>query len=199
METPKYRLSCITTSQETSELLERKLRPTKTKPKLRRTDGPKQNGRSFGSSYRTCSETFIRFKLHLRPKLTSSASVTKKIPPLPKGKTAVQVFADFLKYLHKCSQKYIEETQIAGSVLWQNLESTTEYVLSHPNGWEGGQQTLMREAAMKAGLIPDTEDGRSRLSFVTEGEASLHYCIQNGLTAETNKVRYFISYTESIL
>ena len=72
--------------------------------------------------------------------------------------------------------------QVTEFNLWEKLEPTTEYVLSHPNGWEGGQQTLMREAA-------DTEDGRSRLSFVTEGEASLHFCIQNGLTTEPNKVR----------
>src|SRR6266498_2023499 len=158
-------------------------------------DGPKQNGRSFDSKDRASSESFIRFKLHLRPKLTSSASVTEDIPPLPKGKKAVQVFADFLQYLHKCSRKYIEETQVSGFSLWQKLESTTEYVLSHPNGWEGGQQTLMREAAIMAGLIPDTEDGRSRLSFFTEGEASLHFCIQNGLTTVSNKVS---SYTHLI-
>ncbi len=55
------------------------------------------------------------------------------------------------------------------------------FVLSHPNGWEGTQQSQMRTAAILAGLIPDTPTGNARLSFVTEGEASLHFAIQNGL------------------
>jgi molecular chaperone DnaK (HSP70) len=54
-------------------------------------------------------------------------------------------------------------------------------VLSHPNGWEGAQQDKVRQAAILAGVIPDTNDGYSRLLFVTEGEASLHFAIQNGL------------------
>ncbi|KAF8815528.1 hypothetical protein BYT27DRAFT_7249056 [Phlegmacium glaucopus] len=61
-----------------------------------------------------------------------------------------------------------------------NLESCTEFVLTHPNGWEGAQQSQLRAAAVMAGLISD-EVGHSRLSFVTEGEASLHFCVQNGL------------------
>jgi len=35
-----------------------------------------------------------------------------------------------------------------------------------------------------AGLIADTAAGHARLSFVTEGEASLHYSIHNGLPAD---------------
>ena len=55
------------------------------------------------------------------------------------------------------------------------------FVLSHPNGWEGTQQAEMRKAAVLAKLIPDTKAGHGRLSFVTEGEASLHFSVQNGL------------------
>ena len=49
----------------------------------------------------------------------------------------------------------------------------------------------MRTAAVQAGLIPDNEDGHSHLSFVTEGEASLHFCVQSGLTNEAIKVDLF--------
>ena len=129
-----------------------------------------------------------RFKLHLRPNLSSTAFVSEKIPALPVGKSAVDVFADFLHYLHKCARKYIEETHINGINLWYSLEAHTEFVLSHPNGWDGGQQASMRIAAIRAGLIPDTDKGRSRLSFVTEGEASLNYCIQNGLDTKAIQV-----------
>ena len=73
------------------------------------------------------------------------------------------------------------------------MEGRTEFVLTHPNGWEGPQQSMMRTAAVQAGLILDNEDGHSRLSFVTEGEASLHFCVQNGLTNDAVKVDIILS------
>jgi hypothetical protein len=76
--------------------------------------------------------------------------------------------------------------------LWHNLQDRTEFVLTHPNGWEGAQQSMMRTAAVQAGLIPDNEDGHSHLSFVTEGEASLHFCVQSGLTTDAIKVDFII-------
>ncbi|KIM36858.1 hypothetical protein M413DRAFT_281536 [Hebeloma cylindrosporum] len=127
------------------------------------------------------------FKLHMRPKTKSAAHVTDKIVPLPKGKTVIDVFADFLRYMYQCAQKYIEETHANGVSLWENLRPTSEFVLTHPNGWEGAQQGMVRRAAVTAGLIPDNDAGQARLSFVTEGEASLHFCIQNGLTNEAIK------------
>ncbi|KAF8802608.1 hypothetical protein BYT27DRAFT_7196548 [Phlegmacium glaucopus] len=127
------------------------------------------------------------FKLHLRPKAQSSAYVTHKIPPLPRGKAAIDIFADFLRYLHKCARTYIEETHANGVEMWSSLKDRTDFVLTHPNGWEGAQQGMMRTAAVRAGLIPDTEDGQSHLSFVTEGEASLHFCVQSGLTNDAIK------------
>jgi len=45
----------------------------------------------------------------------------------------------------------------------------------------------MRKTAVTAGLIPDTDEGQARLTFVTEGEASLHFCIRNGLTSAALK------------
>ena len=111
------------------------------------------------------------------------------IPPLPPNKTVLQVFADFLRYLNQCTRSYIQETHANGSCLWESLEHQIAYVLTHPNGWEGAQQSEMRRAAVIAGLVPDTEEGRSRVSFVTEGEASLNYCIQHGLISEMTKVK----------
>ena len=63
-------------------------------------------------------------------------------------------------------------------------------MLSHPNGWEGAQQSKMRRAAVYGGLIPDTDEGRARIRFVTEGEASLHACVLNGLAAEVLSVSF---------
>ena len=114
--------------------------------------------------------------------------MTEKIPPLPAGKTVVQVFADFLRYLHTHARKFIEETHAIGH-MWEKFEGRIDFVLTHPNGWEGGQQGLMREAAIMAGLVPDTKEGRSHLFFVTEGEASLHFCLQCGLAMDSKQVR----------
>ncbi|KJA20616.1 hypothetical protein HYPSUDRAFT_42920 [Hypholoma sublateritium FD-334 SS-4] len=123
------------------------------------------------------------FKLHLRSRLGPGAGseITNKIPPLPPGKTVVQVFADFLVYLLSCASKYIHETHANGVALWNSVQGQIEFVLSHPNGWEGTQQSQMREAAVLAKLVVDTPAGNARLTFVTEGEASLHFAIQNGL------------------
>ncbi|KAJ3523687.1 hypothetical protein NMY22_g11331 [Coprinellus aureogranulatus] len=124
------------------------------------------------------------FKLHLRPKPPASAKKSKikeePIPPLPPNTTVIQVFADFMKYLHGCAKEYICDTH--GEKLWTSLESDIIYVLTHPNGWGGAQQGHMRKSAILAGLVPDTEEGKSRVHFVTEGEASLHFCLSNGLT-----------------
>lgn len=125
------------------------------------------------------------WKLHLRPRTMASSHVTDQdIPALPRNKTAVQVLADFMHYLHQCAKKYIEESQANGADMLRSVEHTTEFVLSHPNGWEGPQQTQIRNAAIMAGLVPDTPEGRSRIYLVTEGEASLHYCLGSGLAAD---------------
>lgn len=133
------------------------------------------------------SNMATRFKLHLRPRTTSSAHVTDEIPPLPKGKIAVQVFADFLRYMYSCARIYFIESNYNGENRWNKLESHAEIILSHPNGWEGAQQGMMREAAIQAGIIPDSESDRARLFFVTEGEASLHFCIKQDLMTEATK------------
>lgn len=132
----------------------------------------------------------VRFKLHLRPKTRTSASVSDDIPPLPRGKTVVDVFADFLKYLNQCAKIYIEETHVDGASLLAS--GKFEYILTHPNAWEGAQQTLMRKAAVQAGLIADNPKDQARISFVTEGEASLNFCIDNGLANESLRVRVCI-------
>jgi len=46
----------------------------------------------------------------------------------------------------------------------------------------------MRKAAVKAGLVLDNPSGHSRITFVTEGEASLHFVIENGVLSQTTKV-----------
>ena len=133
--------------------------------------------------------SFSRFKLHLRSKVGVGRDVGSELPPLPLNKTVVEVFGDFLRYLFECASSYIQDTHPDDPNLWDSVKSHIDFVLSHPNGWEGTQQSEMRRAAVQAGLIPDNESGHTRLSFVTEGEASLHFSVLNGLPVGAMKVR----------
>lgn len=135
------------------------------------------------------------FKLHLKPASTlpgpqsvaedGSNAINEdiEIPPLSLNKSATTIFSDFLKYLFLCTRDYIIETHANGDTLWAALKDKVHFILSHPNGWEGPQQTLMRQASIMAGLIPDTSEGHDRVEFVTEGEASLHYCVSSDMAS----------------
>ncbi|KIP02816.1 hypothetical protein PHLGIDRAFT_122128 [Phlebiopsis gigantea 11061_1 CR5-6] len=128
------------------------------------------------------------WKLHLRPgALEADGLRAADLKPLPPKKTVIDIFADFLTYLFECTKTYIIETHPNGSSLWSSVQDRIDFTLSHPNGWEGLQQGKMRQAAVRAGLVPDTPTGHARVHFVTEGEASLLYCLDSGLAAEAIK------------
>ena len=86
-----------------------------------------------------------------------------------------------MKYLFDCARNYIVESHASGASMWISLEDQIEFVLTHPNGWEGPQQQHIRRAAEFAGLVPGGEKGQSQLHLLTEGEASLHYCMSTVL------------------
>ncbi|KAJ3784741.1 hypothetical protein GGU10DRAFT_270811 [Lentinula aff. detonsa] len=130
------------------------------------------------------------FKLHLRPKSSKTADlrIHQQILALPPDKSVIQVYADFLRYLFSCCRTFIEERMLSGGVgFWESVQDRIVFVLSHPNGWEGPQQSSMRRAAVLAGLITENPEDRDRLHFVTEGEASLHFCINNRLTVKKDE------------
>ncbi|KAF9234835.1 hypothetical protein BU15DRAFT_78668 [Melanogaster broomeanus] len=102
------------------------------------------------------------WKLHLRPKhLLSSHIKDEDIPSLPEGKSAIQVLGDFMKYLCTCARRYIVETHLSGADMWTTVEDHIEFVLTHPNGWEGPQQQQI------------------------QGEASLHFCVTQVLASDS--------------
>lgn len=106
------------------------------------------------------------------------------LDPLPPNATLTTVFADFMAYLLQCTKKFFEESSPNGATQWANLIDTAHFIISHPNGWEGPQQTKLRKAAVLALLVPDTMEGRARIHFVTEGEASLHFCLNEKVIEE---------------
>ena len=76
--------------------------------------------------------------------------------------------------MYESTKQYIRQRQ--GRDMLKSVGNNIEFVLSHPNGWEGKQQSEMRRAAIYAGLV-DANEALERISFVTEGEASLHFCL----------------------
>jgi hypothetical protein len=107
---------------------------------------------------------------------------------LPTGKTIADLFSDFIRYLFDSTVAHIKEVEPTGELLWENFGPTVELVLTHPNGWEGQQQEVMRKAVVQAGIFT-TEEARGRLSFVTEGEASFNYCVTYTKSGELLEVR----------
>ena len=95
--------------------------------------------------------------------------------------------------MFECARTYISEFEANGESLWTSVKDTIEFVLSHPNGWEGAQQAQMREAAVYAGLVPEASIGEERPHFINEGEASINYCVHLSSVNNRIKVRHVLS------
>ena len=117
-----------------------------------------------------------RWKLLLGPSGPPAALKDQMTTDLPVGKTIVDIFSDFMRYLFDSTKALFISSDQNGESRWNSVSHTIELVLSHPNGWGGPQQSQLRTAAIKANIVPDTQEGRARVHFVTEGEASFHFC-----------------------
>ncbi|KAK0196214.1 hypothetical protein F5146DRAFT_1176465 [Armillaria mellea] len=120
---------------------------------------------------------YYRFKLHL-----GSHNPTHIFGDLSPLKDLTTLFSDFYRYLYNYTKTYVRQTHHLSRSAWSGLERDIQFVLAHPNGWGGEQQALMRNAMVCAGIIPNDDSGHARISFVTEGEASLHFCLSKGLS-----------------
>jgi len=109
---------------------------------------------------------------------------------LPKGKAIVDVFADFMGYLFDSTKALFIASEPNGELRWDSISDSIELVLTHPNGWGGPQQTLLRTAAVLAGIVPDTPAGHSSVNFVTEGEASFNFCATHTQAGRDLMVRH---------
>jgi len=107
---------------------------------------------------------------------------------LPRGKTIIDVFSDFIGYLFSSTKALFVSSDPNGERRWNSLSREIELVLTHPNGWIGSQQSQLRTAAVRAGIVPDTQEGFSRVHFVTEGEASFNFCVTHTQAGEDMKV-----------
>jgi len=109
---------------------------------------------------------------------------------LPKGKSIQDLFADFMRYLFASAKAFIQESEALGGNLWESLERNIDLVLSHPNGWEGREQELLRKSVVQASIFTEGE-ALSRVSFVPEGEATFNFCVVHTKSVESLEVVYF--------
>jgi len=109
---------------------------------------------------------------------------------LPKGKSLQDVFVDCIQYLFDSTKAFIQESEPMGKELWEGLEGKIDLILSHPNGWEGRQQEFLRKSVVQASIFTE-EEALSRVSFVTEGEATFNFCMTNTKSGESLKVLVF--------
>ena len=111
---------------------------------------------------------------------------------LPKGKTIVDVFADFVRYLFDSTKAFFKDSEPSGELRWDSISDSIELVFTHPNGWGGPQQTQLRNAAVRAGIVSDTPLGRASVHFVTEGEATFNFCTTHTEAGRNLKVRHAV-------
>ena len=122
----------------------------------------------------------------------SSAAIKNWICELPKGKTIVDVFADFMRYLFDSTKAFSKSSELDGELRWDSVSDNIELVLSHPNEWGDSQQTQLRDAAVQAGIVPNTPLGCARVHFVTEGEATFNFCATHTEAGRNLKVCHFV-------
>ena len=132
-----------------------------------------------------------RWKLKLSPGELPATAKRYMTASLPKGKTLQDVFADFIRYLFDSAKAFIQESEPLGDTLWESVQSNIDLVLSHPNGWEGREQEFLRKSVVEASIFTE-EEALSRVSFVTEGEATFNFCVANAKSGELLEVPHFL-------
>ena len=121
----------------------------------------------------------------LSPTEPSAAMKDQMSTLLPRGKTIIDIYADFIRYLFDSTKALFKTSESNGERRWNRVSNNIELVLSHPNGWGGLQQSQLRTAVAQAGIVPD-----SRVHFVTEGEASFNFCVNHTEAGKNLKVRH---------
>ncbi|MDN6500011.1 MAG: Hsp70 family protein [Yaniella sp.] len=98
------------------------------------------------------------------------------LPPLPPGKSEIDVAAD---YLFKLRQAIRAQLQKALGEVFTREERNIRYYLTVPAIWNDAGKAATRTAAIQAGFLRDEND--NRLTLVSEPEAAALFCAKSGL------------------
>jgi hypothetical protein len=98
------------------------------------------------------------------------------LPPLPPGKSEIDVAADYLYHLRQAMRNQLQK--VLGEV-FNREERNIRYYLTVPAIWNDAAKAATRQAAIQAGFLRDEND--NRLTLVTEPEAAAMFCSKTGL------------------
>lgn len=98
------------------------------------------------------------------------------LPPLPPGKSEIDVAADYLFKLRQAMRAQLQKT--LGEV-FNREERNIRYFLTVPAIWNDAGKAATRQAAIQAGFLRDEND--NRLTLITEPEAAAMFCSKTGL------------------
>ncbi|KAI1273675.1 actin-like ATPase domain-containing protein [Xylaria sp. FL0933] len=98
------------------------------------------------------------------------------LPPLPPGKSEIDVAADYLFKLRQAMRAALQKT--LGEV-FNREERNIRYYLTVPAIWNDAGKAATRAAAIQAGFLRDEND--NRLTLVSEPEAASLFCAKTGL------------------
>ncbi|KAK1976692.1 hypothetical protein LZ30DRAFT_602967 [Colletotrichum cereale] len=98
------------------------------------------------------------------------------LPPLPPGKSEIDVAADYLFKLRQAMRSALQKT--LGEV-FNREERNIRYYLTVPAIWNDAGKAATRAAAIQAGFLRDEND--NRLTLVSEPEAAAIFCSKTGL------------------
>jgi hypothetical protein len=98
------------------------------------------------------------------------------LPPLPPGKSEIDVAAD---YLFKLRQAMRNQLQKSLGEVFNREERNIKYFLTVPAIWNDAGKAATRAAAIQAGFLRDEND--NRLTLITEPEAAAMFCAKTGL------------------
>lgn len=109
----------------------------------------------------------------------SSKLIYRVTIELPYNVTVEQIYADFLRYLVAHTRTYFEARTNNGEAVWRDLIRKADVVIAHPNAWGLREQNVLRRAAIRADVVSPNDAG-AQIHFVSEGEASVHFCMSYG-------------------
>ena len=82
------------------------------------------------------------------------------------------------RYLFDHACEFFKTGSHDGETIFTRLKDSFTIVAATPNGWDIVQQTFLRDAFVRAGVLPANHNP-NRLQFVTEAEASVHFALEH--------------------
>jgi hypothetical protein len=95
------------------------------------------------------------------------------------------------------TKSFFESRTADGARIWSSLIDKSDIAISHPNGWGLQEQSILRRAAIMAEMVSEADAG-TRIRFVSEGEASVHFCLIHGNISTKMKVSQMGSFSTQL-